>query len=181
LTPQNAGLIVIDVQERLLAAMPKREATIAGVDRLLRAARILKVPAILTLQYVKGLGPLCAELNEAARDLPVIEKMAFSCCGSPEFAEHWKSMKRPRAILCGVEAHVCVKQTALELIERGQAVYIVSDAVCSRRPEDESVALERMRSSGAVVTTVEALVFELLKEAGTPQFKQILPLFKSPT
>lgn len=178
LTPENAVLVVIDVQERLMAAMPGRVATIAGIDRLLRAARVLKVPAILTLQYVKGLGPLCAELAESARNVPSFEKTAFSCCGSTSFAAHFKSLNRPRVILCGVEAHVCVQQTALDLIEQGKTVYIIADAVCSRREFDASAALDRMRSAGVIVTTAEGVAFELLKEAGTPPFKEILPLFK---
>ena len=179
LTPQNAALVVVDVQERLMAAMARRAETVTAVEKLFRAARILQLPALVTLQYVKGLGPLCAELAEATAGLPVLEKLTFSCCGSEEFVTAVKGLRRPRIILCGVEAHVCVQQTAIDLMDAGYFVSVTADAVCSRRDLDRDVAIARLRDCGAVITTVETAVFELLREAGTPQFKQVLPLFRS--
>jgi Isochorismatase family len=168
----------VDVQERLMAAMPRRAETLSAVDRLIRAAKILNLPTLVTLQYVKGLGPLCTELADSTRDSTPIEKLTFSCCGSDEFNSTLKKLTRPKIILCGVETHVCVQQTALDLIAEGIEVYIAADAVSSRRDADAHISLERLRHAGAIVTTVESIVFELLQEAGTPLFKQILPLFK---
>ena len=178
LTPQNTALVVVDVQERLMAAMARRSETVAAVDKLVRAARILQLPALVTLQYVKGLGPLCSELVETTTGLPVIEKLTFSCCGAEEFARIVKGLHRQCIIVCGVEAHVCVQQTVIDLL-KDYSVYLPVDAICSRRELDATVAVERLRDCGAVITTVESAVFELLREAGTPQFKACLPLFKS--
>ena len=178
LTTENTALVVVDVQEKLLAAMSRRAEVLPAITRLVRAARALNVPALVTLQYVKGLGPVCAELSDAVAGLPTFEKLAFSCCGSEEFARAVKDLRRPRLILCGAETHVCVQQTAIDLMQAGSFVYICADAVISRRDLDRDVALERLRDCGAVITTVESAVFELLREAGTAQFKQILPLLK---
>jgi nicotinamidase-related amidase len=106
-----------------------------------------------------------------------MEKLAFSCCGSEEFMRAVKELRRQRILLCGIEAHVCAQQTAIDLM-KDYFVYVAVDAIGSRRDEDRVVAIERIRDCGAVITTVESAVFELLREAGTDQFKQILPLFK---
>ena len=177
LTPQNTALVVIDVQEKLMAVMPRRAELLASVQKLLGAARVLKIPVVVTAQYVKGLGPVCAEILEAAPGVAVIEKLAFSCCGSEEFTRALKDLHRQRVIVCGIEAHVCVQQTVIDLM-KDYFVYVPADAICSRHRHDHKVAVERMRDCGAVITTVESAVFELLREAGTEQFKQILPLFK---
>ena len=178
LTPQNTALVVVDVQEKLMAAMVRRTETVAAVDKLVRAARILQLPTLVTLQYVKGLGPLCAELAEATAGLPVMEKLTFSCCGSEEFASTVRGLGRQRIILCGAEAHVCVQQTAIDLMNAGFYVNVAADAICARHDTDYLMAIARLRDCGAVITTVESAVFELLRQAGTPQFKQVLPLFR---
>lgn len=178
LTPQNAVLVVVDVQEKLMAAMPRRADTVAGVDKLLRAARVLSLPSIVTLQYVKGLGPLCPELAEAAQGATTFEKMTFSCFGAEAFARAINNLRRQRIILCGVETHVCVQQTAIDLMNAGHFVYVCTDAVCSRRDSDRDMALERLRDCGAVITTVESAVYEMLRQAGTVEFKACLPLFR---
>jgi nicotinamidase-related amidase len=174
LTPENTALVVIDVQEKLMAVMPRRDALIASVQKLLGAARVLKIPVIVTAQYVKGLGPVCPEITG---DFPILEKLAFSCCGSDEFTRTLKDLRRQRVILCGIEAHVCVQQTAIDLM-KDYFVYIAADAICSRHRHDHKVAVERLRDCGAVITTVESTVFEMLREAGTAEFKACLPLFK---
>lgn len=178
LTTQNAALVVIDLQEKLMAAMARRADVVAAANKLVRAARILALPTLVTVQYVKGLGPVCTELAEATAGLTPFEKMTFSCCGTDAFSGAIQATGRKRIVICGVEAHVCVQQTALDLLAADCQVYIASDAVCSRRDSDCAVALERMRGNGAVLTTTEAAVYELLREAGTPQFKQVLPLFR---
>ena len=177
LTPENAALVVIDVQEKLMNVMPRRAETLTAIQKLIGAARVLKLPTLVTAQYIKGLGPICAEIAEATSGLAPHEKMTFSCCGSGEFMRSVKGLRRQRLVLCGIEAHVCVQQTAIDLM-KDFFVYVAADAVCSRQRHDHKVAIERMRDCGAVITTVESAVFEMLHEAGTAQFKQILPLFK---
>jgi nicotinamidase-related amidase len=173
LTPQNTALVVVDVQEKLIAAMPDREAILTGVRRLISAAAILGVPVLWTTQYAQGLGPVCAEV---AGDAP-LDKLTFSCAGAPEVLERLRQWHRPRILLCGVEAHVCVQQTAIDLM-KDYFVYVAVDAIGSRRELDRQVAIERMRDCGAVITTVEAAVFEMLRQAGTDAFRACLPLFK---
>jgi isochorismate hydrolase len=177
LTPQNAVLVVIDVQEKLMNVMPRRAETLAAIQKLISAARVLKVPTLVTAQYIKGLGPVCAEIVKATPGSTPLEKMTFSCCGSEEFLRAVKDLRRQRIILCGIEAHVCIQQTAIDLM-KDYMVYITADAISSRHEMDYTVAIERLRDCGAVITTVESAVFELLRESGTEQFKQILPLFK---
>jgi nicotinamidase-related amidase len=177
LTPQNSALVVIDVQDKLMNVMPRRVELLAAVQNLMRAARVLKIPIVLTAQYPKGLGPICREIAAAAPETRPIEKTAFSCCGSDEFVRAVKILRRQRLIICGIEAHVCVLQTAVDLM-KDYFVYVPVDAICSRTDTDARVAVERLRDCGAVITTVESAVFELLREAGTEAFKQILPLFK---
>lgn len=177
LTPQNSALVVIDVQEKLMNVMPQRAELIGAMQRLISAARILQIPIIVTAQYIKGVGPVCAEIAEAAQGAAPIEKLTFSCCGSEEFMRAVKDWGRQRIILCGIETHVCVQQTAIDLM-KDYFVYVCADAIGSRHEIDYPVAIERLRDCGAVITTVESAVFELLRQAGTDQFKQILPLFK---
>jgi nicotinamidase-related amidase len=172
LTPQNSALVVIDVQEKLMNLMARRAEVLAAIQKLIGAARVFKLPTLVT-----GLGPVCAEIVEATPGITPMEKMAFSCCGSEEFTRTIKELPRQRIILCGIEAHVCVQQTAIDLM-KDYFVYVCADAICSREWHDHKVAVERMRDCGAVITTVESAVFELLREAGTEPFKQILPLFK---
>ena len=177
LTSQNSALVVIDVQEKLMNIMQRRAELLAAIQKLIGAARILRIPTLVTAQYTKGLGPVCAEILEATPGVTPLEKTAFSCCGSEEFVRTLKDLRRQRIILCGIEAHVCVQQTAIDLM-KDYFVYVCADAICSRQWHDHKVAVERMRDCGAVITTVESALFELLREAGTEQFKQVLPLFK---
>ncbi len=180
LTPQNTALVVIDVQEKLMNVMPRRTELLAAIQKLVGAARVLQLPTLVTAQYIKGLGPVCGEIvgtSQAGTPAPPIEKMTFSCCGSEEFLRAMKDLRRQRIILCGIEAHVCVQQTAIDLM-KDYFVYIAVDAIGSRHETDCTIAIERLRDCGAVITTVESAVFELLRESGTAEFKQILPLFK---
>ena len=156
-----------------MAAMPRRAELIDGVQKLLGAAKVLQLPVVVTAQYVKGLGPVCAELGCGE----AVEKMTFSCCGVEAFQRAVKDLRRQRLIVCGVETHVCVQQTVIDLM-KDYFVYVPVDAVCSRRDLDRDLAIERMRDCGAVITTVESAIFELLREAGTEAFKQCRPLFK---
>src|SRR5438309_4199266 len=116
-TPANPGVVGIDVEEKLMNIKRQRAELIAGVQKLLGAARVLKIPVVVTAQYVKGLGPVCSEILEAAPGITVIEKTAFSCCGSEHFVQAVKELRRHRIIVCGMEAYVCVQQTAIDLMK----------------------------------------------------------------
>jgi len=178
LTPQNAVLVIVDVQEKLMAVMARRDEVVANIKKLAAAAKILGVPTLVTTQYAKGIGPTLAEVAEAAGNPSAMDKITFSCCRHEEFARAVKELRRPRVILCGVETHVCVQQTAIDLMVDGRSVYVCADAVCSRRDSDRDTAIARIRDCGAVITTVESAVFEMLRQAGTAEFKACLTLFR---
>ena len=176
---QRAVLVVVDLQEKLLPAIHDHAAILQRCSVLIRAARILEIPIVWTEQYVKGLGstvePIAEVLRGAAEPM---EKMAFGCFGDENIACELAGLGRDQMILCGVEAHVCVLQTALAALGDGYAVFLAQDALGSRRPADRDAALRRLAQSGAVPATVEMLIMEGLKLAGTEKFKACLPLFK---
>lgn len=174
-------LVVIDVQEKLVAAMEEvaRKRVIVQAGILMEAARMLGVSVNTTEQYPKGLGPTIDALDYLMPgDIKAIEKSSFSCAGSREFLDIIGGHNRRQAILCGMETHVCVIQTALELLEEGYTVYVVEDAVCSRREMNHRNALERMRAAGVVITNTESVVFEWLRDAAHEMFKPVSALIK---
>jgi nicotinamidase-related amidase len=174
-----AVLVVIDIQERLAAAMADRDTVVAESRRLVLSARRLGVPIIVTEQYPRGIGPTVPELVEAlGDDYRPVEKLCFPCTAEAAFAERLAQVGRRQVVLCGMEAHVCLLQTALDLLDDGLRVHLVADAVCSRNGEHKRLALDQLRLAGAVVTCVEAAVYQMLGKAGTPEFKDLLPLFK---
>ena len=180
LDPVKAALIVIDVQERLCAAMDEnvlRQLTRnAGI--LLESAIELAIPVIFTEQYVKGLGPTLAELKDRAPAASCHEKLTFSCCGNEAFLNQLKQSGRTQIIITGMETHVCVLQTVIELLGEGFEVHVVKDAVMSRSSDNKQTAMETMTLAGAVPTCTEAVVFQLLKIAGTESFKKLSKLVK---
>jgi isochorismate hydrolase len=178
LSSEHAQLLVVDIQEKLLPHIHEHEAVTANAAKMIQAANALEVPVTVSEQYVKGLGPSASSILEAAGDAPRFEKMAFSFCGDEACRARVKSVIRSQILLIGIEAHVCVQQTALDLLEMQMQPFVLADAVGSRRALDYAAALERMRSAGAVVTTVESAIFELVKEAGTERFKRILPIVR---
>lgn len=176
--PDHSCLIVIDMQERLVPAMQAPARTIKNASTLLKAAQCLSVPTILTEQYPKGLGRTVPELLKLAGDTPVLEKLHFSCMKDEGFAKHFKSLNRKQAVIAGMEAHICVLQTGMNLMEQGYEIFIVTDATSSRTPESEKACLDRLSAAGAGIVTTEMVVFEWLGQASTPQFKELLPLMK---
>jgi nicotinamidase-related amidase len=180
LDPGKAVLVVIDVQERLCAAMD--QTVLAQLTKnagiLLESANELNVPVIFTEQYVKGLGPTLNELRGRAPAAPVIEKMTFSCCGNDAFLKQLKESGRTQVIISGMETHVCVLQTVINLLGEGFSVHLVKDAVMSRSNDNRQTAIEAMVLAGAVPTCTEAVVFQLLKIAGTDSFKKLSKLVK---
>ena len=175
----TAVLCVIDIQERLAAAMAEREAVIDAARQLVLSARRLHVPIVVTEQYPRGIGPTEPAVIEAlGDDYQPLEKLHFSCCREPAFAGRIAALGRRQVILCGMETHVCLLQTALDLLDGGHQVHMVAEAVCSRRAEHKRLALEQMRQAGVMVTCVEAAVYQMLGLAGTPEFKDLLALFR---
>ncbi len=174
----HARLVVVDIQERLLAAIHEKQRVLDNAVRLVRGAHALAIPTTFTEQYRKGLGPTAPELVAASKTFSPIEKMTFSACGEPGFLNELSGQGSTDIVLCGIEAHVCVTQTCLDLLDRGLRVFVVADAVSSRTPENHRAGLDRMRAAGALLVSTEMVLFELLDRAGTDEFKQILNLVK---
>ena len=173
----DTALLVVDVQERMLGAQPAAGRIVWNCRRLLDGASVLGVRAAATEQYPEKLGVTAAELAERLTS-PALAKLAFSCGECGDLFAGWQAAGVDRVLLCGVETHVCVQQTALDLLAAGFRVYIAADAVGSRFAHDHETALRRMESSGAVITTTEAVLFEWCERAGTAAFKQISALAK---
>jgi nicotinamidase-related amidase len=172
LSPLNSTLLVVDVQEKLLAVMPDATGLVRDVAFLLDVANLLNVPARVTEQYPQGLGPTHPDL---AYRLPAERpaKVAFSCCGIPGLLSELRQLGRPNIVVTGMEAHVCVLQTVLDLLAEGLNVLVVADAIQSRFRIDHDVALRRMERAGAILTTCETTAFEWLGGADHPQFKPV--------
>jgi len=170
--------ICVDIQERLLPHIHGNQELTRRAATLIRGLRVLDVPIVVTEQYTKGLGTTVPEIADALGTYDPIEKMSFSCCGNPDVEATVLKKNRHQAIVFGIEAHVCVQQTVLDLIDRGQKVVVVDDCVSSRSANDARVAIERMRQAGAVISTMESVLFELLRVSGTQEFKTISALVK---
>ncbi len=169
-------LVVVDVQDKLLAHIPVAETLVENCRRLIRAAAILDIPVSATEQYPEGLGPTTAVLADLLGEIP--EKLRFSCVESLDWSDsslETRPADNPpdQVVLCGIESHVCVMQTAMDLLSRGFRVYIPADAVASRHGSDREIALQRLSAAGAVVLTTESVLFEWCEVAGTDEFRQI--------
>jgi nicotinamidase-related amidase len=173
----NAILVFIDVQGRLSELVAKHEQLFANLRRLLEGMNALDVPVIVTEQIPEKLGPTRDEFQELIKG-PVIAKSSFGCCEEPAFFQTLETSGRKQVILCGIETHVCVYQTAIQLMATGHKVYIVSDAVSSRDPANKKLALRRMENEGIRLTGTEMVLFELLGDAKDPSFKSILNIVK---
>mgnify|MGYP001259781388 CR=1 FL=1 len=169
-------LVVVDVQGRLMQAMNEEDSAtvVENTARMIRGAQLLDVPVLLTEQYPKGLGPTVDEILELLPENTLIrDKIEFSCLQVPEFCADLEGMDRKTLILCGVEAHVCVYQTALDALAMGYNTVVVADGVCSRRGENRELAIQSMRQAGAVISPAESVLFEWLGRAGGDAFKEI--------
>ena len=170
--------LVIDIQEKLFLHMDQKDELLRRCIILLEGLQVLKVPVLITEQYPKGLGPTLERINQLLKANNPIEKISFSCCDEPVFDQSMDRLKHNTLIICGIEAHVCVLQTVVDLVASGYKPVVVSDCVSSRNAEDKRIALERMRDEGAMITTCESILFELTREAGTDEFKAISRLIK---
>ncbi|MCC6582933.1 MAG: hydrolase [Chitinophagales bacterium] len=172
---EDCLLLVIDIQERLIPVIHQHEEVIHNANILLKGMEILGVPVIVTEQYPKGLGNTCKEII-LGDDAKVMEKITFSCLGNDHIKESVQTEKQ--IIICGVEAHICVLKTALDLLDEGYQVHLITDAVSSRKKENKQVAIERMKQSGVFISSTEMILFQLLDKAGTEEFKLISKLIK---
>jgi len=180
----DAALLVIDIQERLAVAMPRRDAILSAADKLMRTAALVGVPVVMTRQYPTGLGNVEPQLREAAESVSDsttvlwADKVAFDCFAEPAFSAVLGSTGRRQLVIAGMESHICVVQTALSALRDGFEVHVVGDACCSRDAASHESALARMRDAGAVITTTESVLYELVGEAGTDEFRSLLRIVK---
>ena len=174
----DSALVVIDMQERLVPAMLAPARTLKNAALLITAAREMHVPVLLTEQYPEGLGRTMPEIASVASGFPVFEKLHFSCMEDGAFSTALTGLNRKQIILAGMEAHICVVQTAASLLEAGYQVFVVSDATASRSAESEQACLHRLSAAGVGMVTSEMVVFEWLGKAGTASFKKMLPRIK---
>ncbi len=178
LDKEHTGIVLVDVQKKLMAVMGKKERVIENISKLLHLSRVYHLPVILTEQYPKMIGPTIPEIKEVLPSYDPIEKMDFNCCAVELFNNRLESTRLKHIILLGVESHVCVFQTCVTLLEREYNVQVAKDAVDSRTDENWHVGLELMREAGAVITSTEAIIFQILKRAGTKEFKEMLKIIK---
>jgi nicotinamidase-related amidase len=180
LQADQCALIVVDIQEKLLPPIFNKDELVSNSQLLVRAANILEMPVIVTTQYAKGLGAVVPDVASCVSDVRPIDKLDFGCFGSNQFRSALKSLpgNRNTVLLCGMEAHICVMQTALGALNEGYLVHVASDAIGSRVRWNWEIGLDRMRAAGAVISTTEMMIYELMRSSGTPQFKQLLPYLK---
>ncbi len=179
LSRERSVLVIIDVQEKLFPHISERQRILPRIDLLLSAAKVLAVPVILTEQYPKGLGTTIVEIRQALPAYDPLVKIDFSCVPATGFKERLTAYHRDQILLAGIETHVCVSQTALELASQGKKVFVIADATGSQRPLDAQIAVRRLERNGIAVTTAEAVVFEWLRRAGTDEFKAIQSKLKA--
>ena len=178
LDPKNCCLVIVDVQGKLAQLMHDREHLFRNICILIEAARTLDIPILWCQQCPDSLGPTVRQIAELLRKNTPINKSSFSCCTQEHFTEKLRQLNRRQVILCGIETHVCVYQTAADLLRTGYEVHAVADAVSSRTLENRQIGLSRMQQEGAKISSTEMALFELLRDAAHPKFKQIARLIK---
>lgn len=178
LLPKTTALLIIDLQERILPVINNHQNVIQNTIKLIKGFMVMNLPIYYTEQYPKGLGTTTKEIKNLLEDAEYFEKMSFSCFGAIDLFRKFEEKNLSQIIVTGVETHVCVQQTVLDLLENKFQVNVTADAVSSRRDTDYRIALDRMRSYGAEITTTESVLFELLNVCGTDTFKQISKIVK---
>lgn len=180
LVAEQSALVVIDIQEKLLPPIFQREQLVRNAQLLMRAANILKMPVLMTTQYAKGLGRTVPEIAALLPEGEAIDKQLFSCFGSDAFCSVLKRLpgQRNTLLLCGMESHICVTQTALAGLREGYLVHVASDAVGSRSEWNWKIGLNRMGAAGAVISSTEMMIYELMRSSGSPAFRELLPYLK---
>jgi nicotinamidase-related amidase len=175
---EQSLLLVVDIQEKLAPAISNADGVVANVAKLIRAAQQLHVPILASEQYPKGLGRTLPVLRNLLAADALFDKTHFSCLAEPGVADRLQQYQRRQIIVCGIEAHVCVLQTAMDIESAGLDSIVVADAVSSRRGENCALGVARMRAAGVEIVTTEMVLFEWIAQAGTPEFKTLLPLIK---
>ena len=175
---EETTAVVIDIQEKLLPHIAEGEYILKNCLKLIQGLQILSVPIIITQQYTRGLGQTVPSIIQMFQEYSYIEKSSFSCYDEPHFKEKISVSGKQNIILCGIESHVCVLQTCLDLLDAGLKPVIVEDCISSRRPDDKRIAVERMRQEGARISSYESLLFELTRRAGNDIFKNISRIVK---
>jgi nicotinamidase-related amidase len=175
------AVVAIDLQEKLLPTIDAAPKVLERASRMLRFARQLNLPVLWTEQYPKGLGATARPVADALEGLTPIEKTVFGCMGHAPFHDALQALGKRQILLTGIEGHICVMQTALGALDAGYEVFVARDAIGSSAPEELQAGLERMEKAGATIVTTQMAMFELLREAGTPEFKRVLPLLKADT
>ena len=180
LDPAQCALIVVDIQEKLLPPIFQKEQLVRNAQLLIRLAGILNIPALMTVQYPKGLGNTVPEVASLLPENEPIEKLIFSCFGSDAFCALLKRLpgQRNTLLLCGMESHICVTQTALGALREGYLVHVASDAVGSRTEWNWNIGLDRMRAGGAIISSTEMMIYELMRSSSSAAFKELLPHLK---
>jgi len=180
LETDNCTLFVVDIQEKLLPPIFQKEQLVRNSQLLIRGAGLLKIPVIASTQYAKGLGETAPEISGLLPGTEAIDKLQFSCFGSDVFCSMLKRLpgRRNTVLICGMETHICVMQTALAALREGYLVHVASDAVSSRTEWNWKIGLDRMRAAGAVISSTEMIIYELLGSSGTQEFKELLPYLK---
>jgi nicotinamidase-related amidase len=180
LDPAQCALLVIDLQEKLIPAIRSREELVRNSQVLIRLAGISGIPVLVTTQYLRGLGPTVPEIAGLLPGVPSIDKLAFGCFGSDDFRTALRQLPghRTTVLLCGIESHICVMQTALGALQNGYMVHVASDAVGARTEQNWQLGLQRMESAGCVLSSTEMMMYELLRRSGTAEFKEMLAFIK---
>lgn len=170
--------VCLDMQSSMINSIHKGDFMKDRAIRFFKSMRVLNVPILVTQQYTRGLGDTDADIKEAIGEFEYIDKTSFSCMGEPTFIEALEKTGRKKVVIAGMEAHICVLQTAMDLIDAGYEVYVLVDACSSRNKLDKKIGLERMRAEGIKIATYESVVFEMLQKAGSDEFKQISKIVK---
>ena len=180
LQADQCALIVIDIQQKLLPPIFQKEQLVRNAQLLIRAAGILKIPTLLSTQYARGLGETVPEISSLLTGTDAVDKTLFSCFGSDVFCASLKRLpgQRTTLLLCGMESHICVMQTALGALREGYLVHVASDAVSSRSEWNWKIGLDRMRSAGAIISSTEMMIYELMRSSSSAAFKELLPHLK---
>lgn len=180
LQTDNCTLVVVDIQQKLLPPIFNKEQLVRNASLLIRLANILEIPILVSTQYAKGLGETVPEIAQLIPNYRAIDKLEFGCFSKDTFCSAVKSLpgSRNTMLLCGMETHICVMQTALGALEQGYLVHVASDAVGSRAEWNWKIGLERMRDAGCVISSTEMTMYELLRKSGTPAFKELLQHLK---
>lgn len=174
----NTFLLLIDVQDRLYRAMHGKEELLENIRKLIMGIKAFGIPIVMSEQYPEGIGKTIPEVAELLPDIPGIRKLSFSCCSNKECNAAMAATERNQALIAGIEAHVCVYQTAMDLLEGSYDVQVVADAVSSRSPRNRDIGLQKMRDAGVVITSVEIALFELLKTAESGKFRELSKILK---